>query len=320
MARTTQPPRTDRGRVRKGPPTWLWIVGPVVAVAAVIAVFALRQGDDSPRSVGALDAMSNDPGVVHVHGLGVNPANGDVYAATHMGVFHITADGEATRIANRYQDTMGFTVVGSDHFLASGHPDLREDLPPLLGLLESRDAGRTWTKKSLLGESDFHVLRYAHKTIYGYDSTSSALMVSRDGVRWDTRSKVTLGDFAVSPEDPNEIVATTPGGLERSTDGGRTWKRIDGPLRPVFVAWDTKDRLLLLDVDGQLHVSPDAGSDWKAHGSAVGRPEALLANGDKVYAAAGGAIFVSDDAGRRWESSPGISGMRGRSPGVPFAP
>jgi hypothetical protein len=181
--------------------------------------------------------VSNDPGVVHVHGLGINPANGDLYAATHMGVFHID-DGKATRIANRYQDTMGFTVVGPDHFIASGHPDLREELPPLLGFLESKDAGRTWTKKSLLGKSDFHVLRYAHSTIYGYDSTGSALMVSRDGRRWQTRSTMLLRDFAVNPSDPDAIFATTAEGLTQSSDGGRTWKDApSAPAQPILLSW-----------------------------------------------------------------------------------
>jgi hypothetical protein len=52
---------------------------------------------------------------------------------------------------------MGFTVLGSGRFLGSGHPDLREarekGLPPLLGLIESQDGGRSWVPISLLGEA-----------------------------------------------------------------------------------------------------------------------------------------------------------------------
>jgi hypothetical protein len=42
-------------------------------------------------------------------------------------------EGERTaeRLGDRYQDTMGFTIVGPNRFLGSGHPDLRDDLPPL---------------------------------------------------------------------------------------------------------------------------------------------------------------------------------------------
>lgn len=79
----------------------------------------------------------------HVHGLGVNPADQTLYAATHTGVFAIE-NGSAHLIANRRQDTMGFTVVGPDQFLGSGHPaSLNEPNP--LGLIRSDDAAKTWS-------------------------------------------------------------------------------------------------------------------------------------------------------------------------------
>lgn len=282
------------GRPRR-PPLWLWVAGLVVAVAVVAVAYAMRSRDT------ALGPVTDDPGVTHVHGLGINPANGDLYAATHMGVFRITEDGEATRIADRYQDTMGFTVAGPNHFIASGHPDLSEELPPLLGLLESKDGAKTWDKKSLLGEADFHALRHAHETIYGYDSTGSAFMVSRDGRRWDTRSKTTLRDFVVSPEDPDLVIATTPDGLEQSTDGGRTWEEIDGPSEPVLLAWERAHEMWIVDFDGGVHLSANEGKTWKSAGKLSPRPEAFLATGDRLYLAVEGGIFVSADGGREWE-------------------
>src|SRR5687767_322438 len=104
-------------------------------------------GDDSRRGPDSMagPARIGDPGPVHVHGLGVNPADRALFIATHTGMFRVP-EGErrAKRVADRYQDTMGFTVVGPDRFLGSGHPDGREKLPPFLGLIESRDAGETW--------------------------------------------------------------------------------------------------------------------------------------------------------------------------------
>src|SRR3990172_6015840 len=91
--------------------------------------------------------------VVHVHGLGVNPKDGTLYAATHFGMFRITGEGSAERVGESYQDTMGFTVEGPDQFLGSGHPDFRDyqagRLHPLLGLIRSDDAGKTWKSVSL---------------------------------------------------------------------------------------------------------------------------------------------------------------------------
>ncbi|MGQ0433700.1 MAG: F510_1955 family glycosylhydrolase, partial [Microthrixaceae bacterium] len=49
--------------------------------------------------------------IVHLHGLGLNPKDGRIYLATHSGVLLVGGDGVVTRIADRYQDTMGFAVV-----------------------------------------------------------------------------------------------------------------------------------------------------------------------------------------------------------------
>ena len=100
-------------------------------------------GPDAPGSAAHAENVFG-----HVHGLGVNPADDRLYVASHMGVFRQTDQG-FRRIADRWQDTMAFTVVGADRFLASGHPDGREGLPPFLGLIESTDAGRSWTPVSL---------------------------------------------------------------------------------------------------------------------------------------------------------------------------
>ncbi|MDQ3702378.1 MAG: exo-alpha-sialidase, partial [Chloroflexota bacterium] len=135
-----------------------WLLGLVVIVGC--------SGGGGQPAAPKQAGIGGDPGVVHVHGLGINPKDGALFAATHTGLFRIPDEGQAERIADRYQDTMGFTVVGPDRFLGSGHPDLREAqakrLPPLLGLIESKDAGQTWQPRSLAGQSDFHALRAAH--------------------------------------------------------------------------------------------------------------------------------------------------------------
>jgi hypothetical protein len=172
--------------------------------------------------------------VVHVHGLGINPRDGALVAATHTGLF-VVGDRIATRVTDRLQDTMGFTVVGPDHFLGSGHPDFRDaqltvaNKRPLLGLVESRDAGRSWQPLSLLGEADFHALEVAHGLVYGYDATGQRFMVTSDRRRWQVRSTVELAGFAVSPTDPNLVIGTTGRTLLCSTNGGRTWQQLQGP-------------------------------------------------------------------------------------------
>jgi hypothetical protein len=136
-----------------------------------------------------------DPGPVHVHGLGVNPADGALFIATHTGLYRVDeAEQKAMRVGKRFQDTMGFTIVGPNRFLGSGHPDLNEarekNLPSLLGLIESTDSGESWEPISLLGEADFHVLRFAGERVYGYDSSNDRLLVSGDrGRSWEELEK-----------------------------------------------------------------------------------------------------------------------------------
>ena len=90
---------------------------------------------------------------------------------------------------------MAFTVAGPDRFLASGHPDLRDEellvegKPPLLGLIESTDAGRTWQVRSLLGDADLHtIVAVDEDLIVAYDSTGERVLASTDGGRtWETQ-------------------------------------------------------------------------------------------------------------------------------------
>ena len=137
-------------------------------------------------STSAQSPAADSEAMGHVHGLGVDPADDALYAATHSGVFRVGDDGSSRRIADRWQDTMAFTVVGPGHFLGSGHPDLKEDLPSHLGLIESVDAAETWSILSLGGEADFHALDVSGNRTYGYDATSGQLMTTTDRRNWST--------------------------------------------------------------------------------------------------------------------------------------
>ncbi len=254
---------------------------------------------DAPAPPSAVDV-----GMEHVHGLGVDPADGMLYAATHFGLFRVPEDGDAERVADRYQDTMGFTVAGPNTFVGSGHPDLQEpDLPTHLGLIRSTNAGETWDIVSLGGEVDFHALRVAHGRIYGWDATTGRLLVSADeGQTWETRSTLNLRDLAVHPDDPDALLATTEQGLLRSGDGGRTWAPIPAAPTVTVLAWPTTSSLYGVAPDGDVHESTDGGTTWAERGSVEAEPEALLVdnrNGvESIYVAVSpGTILVSTDGG-----------------------
>lgn len=243
--------------------------------------------------------------VVHVHGLGINPKDGSLYAATHTGLFRIKTDGTADRVGQSYQDTMGFTVVGPDQFLGSGHPDFRDyqsgRWPSLLGLISSDDAGKIWTSVSLRGKADFHVLKIAHGQIYAFDSTGGAFMVSKDkGKSWDTRAKLPLVDFAVSPTSADSLIGTTGTGLQKSQDGGKTWQPLSAqPM--LLTSWQEPTRLWGLDAKGGVYLSNDGGTSWRPQGLLPGIPEAFLEAGSSLFAAVSEqGIFQSHDGGLTW--------------------
>ena len=278
---------------------------PDIGVAIALLAALVMAGCDSDQSAAPSASVADDPGLIHVHGLGINPADGTLYAATHTGLFTVR-DGAGQRVGDRYQDTMGFTVVGPDHFLGSGHPDVRDTKlyqpgrRPLLGLIESRDAGRTWEPLSLLGEADFHALQVTNGRVYGYDATGGRFMVTSDRRHWQVRSKRELTSFAVSPADPELVVAATERGLTRSRDGGRRWQPIRGPAG-ILLDWERQDALWAMTDDGQLWHSKDAGRSWRQRGRINGQPEAFLAHETTLYAAVAQlGIVTSNDQGRSW--------------------
>src|SRR5215218_7344135 len=237
-----------------------------VAAAGLLALAGCG-GNDNPAVEDGGGSPSAAAGPVHVHGLGINPKDRSLFIATHTGLFRVgRGQTKAARVGDSEQDTMGFTVAGPDRFLGSGHPSEFENGPPLLGLIRSTDAGRTWTNVSLSGEADFHVLRAAGRQVYGFDASNARFMVSGDeGESWDERTPPgPLIDLAVDPRESKRAVARAVG----------------------LLAWPVRDRLYLVDAQGVAHVSGDGGRRWSRRGSIGGQPAALLGQGaEGLYAA-----------------------------------
>ncbi len=269
----------------------------LVAAAAVIAA-ARGFGDDEPT------ATSERP--AHVHGLGVNPVDDALFIATHTGLYRAgEGDARVVQVGDSRRDTMGFSIAGAKRFLGSGHPDPRDRLPPLLGLIESTDDGRSWDSVSLSGEADFHVLRSAGDRVYGYDSSHDRLLVSKDrGKTWDEAERpAPLIDLVTDPSDNRHLIASGVSdheGLYESRDGGNTWTRIGDAVG--LLAWPVPGRLFLVDGGGNVFLSTNGGVDFGARGSIGGQPAALLGQrAELLYAALhDGTIMRSTDGGLHW--------------------
>jgi hypothetical protein len=268
-------------------------VGVVTALVVLIGAVVLASGGDEDTA--AVE-------VAHVHGLGVDPQDDTLYAGTHYGLIRLPEQGEPTRVADRVQDFMGFTVVGPGRYLASGHPGEGQDGPSSLGLIESTDGGQTWESLSLAGEADFHALEARHGRVYGLNALTGEFMVSEDKQTWDTRGTLPMADFAVSPDDPEALLATTEQGLARSEDGGDTYTAVPNAPLLQLVSWAADGTIIGAAPDGTVHASTDGGQTWQQRGSLDAPPHALTATSSSdVFAAVDGAILASTDGGRSFD-------------------
>ena len=249
---------------------------------------------------------ASDPGVIHVHGLGRNPADGALFIATHTGLFRMgQGDRSAERVAGLYQDTMGFTVIGRDRFLGSGHPGSVENDPPFLGLIESRDAGATWRPISLRGDVDFHVLEAQGRTVYGFGSdwkTREARFLRSDD-RGRTWARLTppesLLALAIDPDDARVSVAL---GEQRgwvSRDGGSSWRPLAVP--GGLATWSRELGLIAVDLQGVIRSASEPTGDWNEVGRLPGTPAAVEAVDDELLAATHESrVLSSRDGGKTW--------------------
>ena len=282
------------------------ITAAVTAAGVSIALAACSAGTtQSPTAPAA--------SIGHVHGLGADPATGETYAATHTGVwlvptselppsYPVSSDASApVQIAERWQDTMGFTVARPGLLLGSGHPDLTEqpDLdPPNLGLISSVDGAVTWDTISLRGEVDFHDLEVAELAdgelrIYGYDAGAGTVRTSTDsGIRWTAGAAMELRDLAADPAEPDRVYATTAQGLLVSNDAGRTFLPVpNAPALYLLTVAPDSGEFIGIDTDNTVWTSPD-GAQWNEQGSTRGTPEAMAyVGGDAPW------LLIADDRG-----------------------
>ncbi|MEU6839168.1 F510_1955 family glycosylhydrolase [Streptomyces rubiginosohelvolus] len=270
---------------------------PMLAIGGTsIATLVLAACGGSSDADTAADASDSSGTLSHVHGLGVDPADGRVYVATHNGLYTVAKGQKPKLVGDREDDFMGFTVTDESTFVASGHGAPGSGRPDNLGLIETTDAGRTWTSRSLSGKADFHSLDSTNGTVYGYEG--GRIRVSSDLESWDDRATLGALDLAVNPSG-DKLLATTAEGVVASTDGGRTFGKGAKPMQ-AFVSWPAEKSLFGLSTSGKLSSSVDGGKSWKEL-SAVpgGQPQALTAvDADHILAATMTGVYESRDGGK----------------------
>jgi len=263
------------------------------------------------------------PEIRHVHGLAVDPYDpARLYVATHDGLWvWRQPDGWQGRVGPVI-DLMGFSAgAAPGELFSSGHPGPGARLPNPVGLIRSRDGGRSWEILSLAGEVDFHAMAVSPagaRRVYGFFYGDGLFYRSDDGGRTWSRLRVPALagpdrrgplQLVAHPADPDTLLAAGEWGLLRSTDGGRTWETLlPGPVTAAaFVPRDPR-RVLAYALDAGLLHSADGGRSWRPLGFRVEGRDAVaffaVHPGDPgtVYAATfGAALLRSLDGGRTWQ-------------------
>ncbi|WP_309650723.1 F510_1955 family glycosylhydrolase [Nocardioides sp.] len=289
------PGPTSRPRM-PSPRSALIIAALAVALIAAL-LFALTRADRHPAA-----QASGGVEVGHIHGIGVDPADGQLYIGAHLGTFSVTGEGTVEPVGDVRNDTMAFTVAGPGRFLASGHPELGTDHPVHLGLIESRDAATTWEPVSLAGDADFHALDVATDgRTWGIDSARGLLLTSSDNRSWDTVAQGRFIDLAADPTGQDVTLATTGTGQLRFYDPAGTSTAVPGSPTLTFVDWAAPDLLVGLGPDGTVYTSTGTASEWQRAGRVPGQPSALEVTTTSWYAASDQGLFSSTTSGTSWE-------------------
>ena len=290
-----------------------------IAIAALVAGCG-GGGESRPDFGSSIVDLSADP--PYIGALSVNPRDGELLLATNAGTYAMRPGSHElervrVKVSARGKSApadqgLAFTFVGPDELVGSGHPGAGRAVAPLLGLIRSRDGGRTWRSVSQLGQADLHALAERDGLLVAADGAEAKVLVSENAGRtFEYRATpLLLIDLEVSPVEGSRFVASTERGLYTSDDAGRTWRPGDSVPGSRF-AWPEPDRLFRVDGDGKVSRSSDAGESWEQVGTVEGEPHGLAAADARVLYVADieGTIRQSRDGGRTWS-------LRAKAPGT----
>lgn len=258
----------------------------------------------------------------HIHGLAYSSDGKKLYLPVHVGLA-VYSNGRWNQAPGPTHDYMGFSAT-RDAFYSSGHPAPGSLLRNPLGLIKSRDQGKTWHALGLAGESDFHLMSASYETdaVYVFNSVSNSRMVQPgiystkdDGQTWQAHQGAGLAgepiSLAVHPSRPQLVAVGTSSGLYFSEDGGERFQpllqgkqvtsvhfQLDGRAL-WFGAYDGQPRLARLDLKSGKAESvalPFSGRDAVAYiaENPVNPKEWAIATFQR-------SVYFSPDRGTTWK-------------------
>jgi Cu/Ag efflux protein CusF len=262
--------------------------------------------------------------LTHVHGLAYSPDGKRLMVPSHHGLA-VFENGKWSKAPGPQHDYMGFAATARNVY-SSGHPASGSGLVNPLGLIRSRDGGKSWEKLGLEGETDFHLLAASWRSnaIYVWNPAPSSrirapgLHYSLDeGASWrPARASGLEGEphaIAVHPDAPKRVAVATSAGVFESADSGESFLPIGSMGEGSAVFYDLDGEHLWFGIlDGKAprlaRAMPRSGPvTWIKLPSLTGDAVAFIAQNPasrKEYALATfqRSVFVSKDAGRTWSA------------------
>jgi photosystem II stability/assembly factor-like uncharacterized protein len=191
------------------------------------------------------------------------------------------------------------------------------------GIYRTLNGGGKWAKASQSPEASHRTYTVAQDPQYEnvfFAGTVYGMMRSRDGgATWTTISPYSTRSIAFDLGRLGRIfIATDQAGILRSDDNGDTWR----PANQGFC----NRRLVPLTEDGAgtvytgaiadgaestIFALPGGAAEWltaSVPASAIAAVAASVRTPGTLYAAAGGTVLVSSDAGKRWTAATAASG------------
>lgn len=189
----------------------------------------------------------------HVHGLAYSGDGKRLLIPSHHGLA-IYENGKWSKAPGPQHDYMGFSATAKNLY-SSGHPAPGSGLVNPFGLIRSKDAGKTWDKLGLEGETDFHLLATSWNTnaVYVWNPEPSSRLkrpglhyTLNDGFAWKAARAAGLAGepraLAVHPDDAAIVAVATSAGLYLSSDSGERFTQIASGGEGLAVFFDLNGR------------------------------------------------------------------------------
>jgi photosystem II stability/assembly factor-like uncharacterized protein len=279
----------------------LWTA--MVVVAAGGAFLIARQQAQGPNEAVAPPATGL-PKTPDYHALSVDPTDPNkLLLGTHVGIYESRNGGRSwTFLQLEGDDAMNFARASGQTVWTAGHnvlarstdggttwADVRPDGLPSLdihgfavdpkdpsrmyaavageGLFGSTDGGTSFRLLSTdVGPGVFGLAIGYNGRIFAADPEEGVFASDDGGRSWDSVTRELSVGVAVSPEDPDTVLAAGQPGVLLSRDGGKTWQTVlslrDG-AGPV--AWAPSDPKIgyAVGFDRKLYRTADGGASWQ---------------------------------------------------------